>query len=131
VRAWKLVGDNRRARELEALETVGRIVEGGRRELQMQNGDAGGHAPATGPLRGVIKSLSVFERGERGQEDLVIVAGVGKDHRLGWWMGPWKTDKGKNGAVMLQVSKKALVAATAEDALSGAETLVNGEKAGE
>ncbi|KAK3062754.1 hypothetical protein LTS18_003429 [Coniosporium uncinatum] len=130
VRAWKVVGDNRGARGLEALGTVGRAVGGG--ELQVQNGDARRDASAmAGPVRGIINSLSVFERGERGQEDLVIVAGVGKDHRLGRWMGPWKADKGKNGAVMLQVSKKALVAATAEDVLPSAHALVNGELVGE
>jgi len=137
VRAWKVVGDNRGARGLEALATVGRLVGGeaggggGRAELQMQDRGAGGGTSATGPVRGIINSLCVFERGERGQEDVIIVAGVGKDHRLGRWMGPWKTDQGKNGAVMLQVSKRALVAVTAEDASTGADALENGVSAGE
>jgi ribosomal RNA-processing protein 9 len=66
---------------------------------------------------GVINDLSIFERGDKGKDGLCVVAAVGKEHRL----GRYKTYKGKNGAVVLEVKRKALTPLDAEEELSGDE----------
>ena len=52
-------------------------------------------------IRGVINDLKVFERGEKGQESLCIVAAVGREHRLGRWM----QFDGRNDAVVLDIQR--------------------------
>ena len=52
-------------------------------------------------VKGVINDLKIFERGEKGNESLCIVAAVGKEHRLGRWM---QLD-GRNDAIILDIPK--------------------------
>jgi len=54
--------------------------------------------------KGVINDIDLFERGERGKDGLCVVVAVAKEHRL----AKWKKHKGKNGAVVFEVSRKAL-----------------------
>ncbi|KAH7318502.1 WD40-repeat-containing domain protein [Stachybotrys elegans] len=59
---------------------------------------------ALGVIPGVINDIDIFERGERGQDGLCIIAAFGKDHRL----GRWKTlEKVKNGGVIFEIPKVA------------------------
>ena len=76
-------------------------------------------APAemfSGPVRGVVNSLAVFERRKEtisefgGKKEgecrgICIVAGTGKQMRLGRWM---KVHGGKNGAVVFEVPVRKL-----------------------
>jgi ribosomal RNA-processing protein 9 len=52
-------------------------------------------------VRGVINDISVFERGNRGDDGACVVVAVGKEHR----MGRWKKVPGKNGGVVFEVSR--------------------------
>ncbi len=52
--------------------------------------------------KGIINDIKVFERGDRGKGGLCVVVATGKEHRF----GRWKTLKGKNGAVIFEVSSR-------------------------
>ncbi|KAL7948947.1 WD40-repeat-containing domain protein [Trichoderma barbatum] len=63
-----------------------------------------GNNPHPRSVHGVINDIAVFERGERGEDGLCIVAAVAKDHRL----GRWSVSKGKgvrNGGVVFEIPK--------------------------
>lgn len=96
VRIWKVSEDKRR---LEALGILGK-VEGNSEDNEMAERylDGGQGQKA---VRGVINDLSVFERGERGEHGLCVVAALATEHRL----GRWKKVYGKNGAVVFEVPK--------------------------
>jgi ribosomal RNA-processing protein 9 len=79
VRVWKVTADKKK---LEPVGTVG----------------------SEGSIRGVINGISVVERGDRKQPELVICAGTGKELRLGRWMEV----EGRNGGYVMVVKKKAL-----------------------
>ena len=53
------------------------------------------------PFRGVVNGLTVFEKGNRGEEGCVVVAGIGKELRFGRWLQV----KGRNGGVMFNIDK--------------------------
>lgn len=117
VRIWKVSDDKR---SLLSFGVVGKReqqgIANGLTNGSLPNGDGDfasheGRNHEEGPVRGVINSLAVFERrkethdefGGRREGDttgLCIVAGTGKDMRLGRWR---KFSKGKNGAVVLEV----------------------------
>jgi ribosomal RNA-processing protein 9 len=86
VRAWKVTADKKK---LEPVGTVG----------------------SEGCVRGVINGISVVERGDRKQPELVICAGTGKELRLGRWMEV----EGRNGGYVMVVKKKALGQKDAEE----------------
>ncbi|KAF2265656.1 small nucleolar ribonucleoprotein-like protein complex subunit [Lojkania enalia] len=67
-------------------------------------------------IRGIINSLAVYERGDRGKDGLCVVAAVGKEHRLGRWMSA----NVQNGIVVFEVPRK-MIANEAEDALEEEE----------
>lgn len=104
VRAWKVSDDRRR---LESVGIVGQLQPQSSPGT-IRDGDVGDESeevPDQQPLvRGLINDISVFERGEKGKDGLCIVAGVAKEHRL----AKWKPVSGKNGAVVFEVSRKAL-----------------------
>ena len=54
-----------------------------------------------GEVKGLINDISMFERGERAKDGLSVVVAVGKEHRF----GRWKTVQGRNGLVVLEVSR--------------------------
>jgi ribosomal RNA-processing protein 9 len=87
IRAWKISEDKRR---IESVGTVGPSIP----TLSLTNGDSTlqngtNHVDevpgVTKPLRGIVNGIAVFERGDRGQDGLCIVAAVSKEHRLGKW----------------------------------------------
>lgn len=109
IRAWKVSEDRRR---LERVGIVGHLeVEksSSTSPATVRDGDAGqdGEEEVLGArpvVRGVVNDISVFERGEKGKDGLCIVAGMAKEHRL----AKWKPTTGRNGAVVFEVSRKAL-----------------------
>ena len=110
IRVWKVSEDKRR---IEAIGEVGNVkgVDGMGDEtgdVPMTNGNSktGFGSVETGVeeeqlIRGFINDISVLERGDRGKDGLCIVAAVGREHRL----GRWKKMRGKNGAVVFEVSR--------------------------
>lgn len=113
IRVWKVSEDKRR---IEAVGTVGRAPATGSvtRVVAADSTDKVSHDTADGEdtpaereeqmVQGVINDISVFERGDRGKDGLCIVAAVGNEHRL----GRWKKVKGKNGAVVFEISRTSL-----------------------
>jgi ribosomal RNA-processing protein 9 len=117
VRVWKVSDDKR---SLLASGVVGQKPEpkpaNPLTNGTLENGDLAEYEKDTkdaeeGPVRGVINSLAVFERRKQTQNEfggkkdgdtigLCIVAGTGKEMRLGRWR---KFPKAKNGAVVLEV----------------------------
>lgn len=55
-------------------------------------------------MRGVVNGISVFERGDKGKEGLVICAGTGKEMKTGKWMKV----QGRNGGMVLEIERKVL-----------------------
>lgn len=113
VRIWKVSDDKR---SLLSLGVVG-IPEQNSTNAPMngtlENAFPNGHVKddQKGPVKGVINSIAIFERREQTQNEfggmkegdtmgVCIVAGTGKEMRLGRWR---KFPKGKNGAVVLEV----------------------------
>jgi ribosomal RNA-processing protein 9 len=128
IRVWKLSNDKR---TLLSLGTLGRIEErqNGHAFGSLEHpsglvsGDAESPAASStpsaptddpGPARGYINSLAVFERRKEitnefgGKKEgecqgLCVVAGTGKEMRLGRWR---KMPRGKNGAIVFEVPLK-------------------------
>jgi len=81
IRAWRVSADKKKLEELGAIASDGRDGE-----------------PT---IRGIVNDIALCERGERAKNGLSVVVAVGKEHRL----GRWKREKGKNGLIVLEVSK--------------------------
>lgn len=95
VRVWRVSQDKRR---IESMGVLGVGIEDALAAADLaEEGEDSAQV-----VKGVINDLSVFERGERGQDGLCIVAAVGNEHRL----GRWKKIKGKNGAVVFYLRRK-------------------------
>ncbi|KAI9821601.1 MAG: pre-rRNA processing protein [Thelocarpon impressellum] len=58
-----------------------------------------------GPVRGVVNDLTLFERGNRAEEGVCVVAATGKEHRLGRWE---TVQGGRNGGVVFEVPRRLL-----------------------
>jgi ribosomal RNA-processing protein 9 len=98
VRAWR-IGDSKRT--IEELGKVGRVpVEEG---IELVNGDGVQKTEDGTIIRGIVNGLSVCERGDRGKDGICIVAAVGKEPRLGRWMGG---KGGRNGIYVFEVPRK-------------------------
>ncbi|PTB68017.1 WD40 repeat-like protein [Trichoderma citrinoviride] len=102
VRIWKLSEDKKR---IDLVATLGGSPEDD--QPSEGNGDEETHStPKTQyrPVHGVINDIAVFERGDRGQDGVCVVAAVAKDHRL----GRWSVNKGngvRNGGVVFEIPK--------------------------
>ncbi|OAA74057.1 WD40/YVTN repeat-like-containing domain protein [Cordyceps fumosorosea ARSEF 2679] len=102
VKAWRLSEDKRK------IELVGCLgaqdSESAAAEEEDGDDDRNGafkQLPQR-PIEGIINGISVFERGERGQDGLCVVAAVSNEHRL----GRWKVRKGaRNGGVVFEVPR--------------------------
>jgi len=86
VRVWRLSEDKKK------IEPVG--VLGGHGEEDVTDN--------SWAIKGVINDIAVFERGDRGSDGLCVVAGVGKEHRLGRWK---VAGGGRNGGVVFEVPR--------------------------
>ncbi|KAI1398121.1 WD40 repeat-like protein [Hypoxylon fuscum] len=122
VRVWRLSEDKRKIEPVGVLgnpsssvDVVPNGVSANDSDDEMVDSTDGTKAtPEPWLVKGVINDLALFERGERGKDGLCVVAGVGKDLRL----GKWKQIKGgKNGAVVFEVprTKKSLEKEAAEE----------------
>lgn len=118
LRVWRVSQDKKK---LEAVATVGwagvgekgdEATVGGNKEVQMEDtGDTTGQIRGDvekgypdeeeKAIKGVINDIALFERGDRGQDGLCIVAAIGTEHRL----GRWQKVKGRNGAVVFEIPK--------------------------
>ncbi|KAI9670376.1 MAG: pre-rRNA processing protein [Caeruleum heppii] len=111
VRAWKVIKGNKNEGRRDALIPMGALGAPIERALTapVEEGQTPAPVPTSDPaklVRGIINDLSVFERGDRGQDGLCVVAAVGTEHRL----GRWKKVGGKNGAVVFEVPRRTAVA---------------------
>ncbi|KAF2209895.1 hypothetical protein CERZMDRAFT_46240 [Cercospora zeae-maydis SCOH1-5] len=87
VRVWRLSQDKRR---IEPLGRVGSVTDGTEKH---------------GVVSGIVNDLAIVDRGERAKNGVIVVAAVGKEHRLGSWK---VQDDGKNYCVLLEVPRKML-----------------------
>jgi ribosomal RNA-processing protein 9 len=80
IRAWKISEDKRR------LYSAGIV---GKNPQHLSNGNGviqnGDHGTGRPPIKGLVNSIAVFEKGDRGKDGLSIIAAVSKEHRLGKW----------------------------------------------
>lgn len=98
VRAWRVSGD------MKKIEAVGVVGDSG--IVPETNGHVDGDRKVDGKqtegaIKGVINDISVFERGDRGNDGVCVVVALGKEHRL----GRWKAAQGKNGGVVFEIPK--------------------------
>ncbi|RDW67607.1 WD40 repeat-like protein [Coleophoma cylindrospora] len=87
VRAWKLSDDKKKIEELGAISST---VNGEETEQKA--------------ARGVVNSISIFERGDRAKDGICVVVATGKEHRLGSWQRK-HIPGAKNGAVVFEVAR--------------------------
>ncbi|KAJ9655539.1 pre-rRNA processing protein [Neophaeococcomyces mojaviensis] len=112
IRIWKLSDDKR---SLVSLGVIGK-PSGEPRVNDIANGeiDVLHNGNERGPIQGVVNALAAFERrkeivdefGGKKQgecQGLCVVAGTGKEMRLGRWM---KSPNGRNGAVVFEIPLK-------------------------
>lgn len=120
IRVWKVSDDKR---SLISLGVIGKPVEsnqlngtntGDDIEMVSPVNDSRTSNSPTGPVKGIINSLAVFERRketvsefggkkEGESQGLCVVAGIGKEMRLGRWM---RLESSRNGAIVFEVSLK-------------------------
>lgn len=124
IRAWKVSDDKRVLIPLGVVGSADLSPSTETRHTPRLSGsipaaeDSAAHAPPQepqGPIRGVINSLAVFERRKRTVDEFgtreregeslgfCIVAGTGKEMRLGRWK---RFEGGRNGAVVFEVGVK-------------------------
>ncbi|KAI1377355.1 WD40 repeat-like protein [Hypoxylon crocopeplum] len=109
VRVWRLSDDKKKIEPVgvlgnpsSAVDLIPNGVSADDSDDEMDVDGANGTKTAPWLLKGMVNDIALFERGERGKDGLCVVAGVGKDHRLGKWK---KIKGGKNGAVVFEVSR--------------------------
>ncbi|KAL8974768.1 MAG: hypothetical protein Q9197_001004 [Variospora fuerteventurae] len=116
VRVWKISEDKKRIEEVGVLEQG--TLEETNRQNAVREADGGQVERSTEMAsRGVVNDIEVFEKGERGKDGLSVVVAMGKEHRF----GRWKTHKGRNGAVIFDISPK-----MASEAATNGETHEDG-----
>ena len=97
IRTWKVTSDKKK---LEPLGSLGSALAAD----EVGNGEVVDSITHQMSVRGVINDLSIFLRGERGEDGLCVCAAVGSEHRMGRWI-ELNGGKGKNGAVVFEVPK--------------------------
>ncbi|KAK6585787.1 hypothetical protein PZA11_000844 [Diplocarpon coronariae] len=113
VRAWRVSDDKK---GIEALGTLGNTIN------STSSGEDANHPPPSSPstvsphapIRGLVNDISVFERGNRGQDGVCVVVAVGKEHRMGRWQRNGGQG-GKNGGVVFEISKVSGKASAADE----------------
>jgi ribosomal RNA-processing protein 9 len=97
VRIWQLSEDKKK---IDLVATLGGSSEDQPNGASSDDKDKSHYRS----VEGVINDIAVFERGDRGEDGLCIVAAVAKDHRL----GRWSVSKGKgvrNGGVVFEIPR--------------------------
>ncbi|KAI5358426.1 putative ribosomal RNA-processing protein Rrp9 [Septoria linicola] len=113
VRVWKLSNDKRRIEALGRLGCVESSVddlldEYGLSSAALSNSALQALSDGTekhGVVSGVVNDLAIVDRGERAKDGVIVVAAVGKEHRLGSWK---VMDEGKNYSVLFEIPRKVL-----------------------
>ena len=98
IRVWRISGDKRR---IEALGVVGNVEHQSSSQIKTTKDNPSGNDGSLS-VKGIINDLKIFERGDRGQDGLCIVAATGTEHRLGRWK---RYNDGRNGASVFEVPK--------------------------
>jgi ribosomal RNA-processing protein 9 len=100
VRVWKLSEDKKK---IEQIGVLGDFADDYDNDSVEDASNVNGTAESRRPIPGVINDIAVFERGERGNDGLCVVAAVAQEHRF----GRWKVFKGgvRNGGVVFEVSR--------------------------
>ncbi|KAL7273924.1 pre-rRNA processing protein [Rhizina undulata] len=93
VRIWRVSNDKRK---LESLGSVGIPFT----ELSAETPTNA--EPTKGIIRGIINGIAAFERGEKGNEGVVLCVGTGQQLRLGAWMKV----PGRNGGFVIEIERK-------------------------
>lgn len=114
VRVWK-VSDDKRTLSLQGMlghsESSNQSSHEANGHLNGTSEESTSATQDTGPIKGVINSIAVFERRKEVRNELgiekegeslgvCVVVGTGKEMRLGRWM---KITNGRNGALVLEV----------------------------
>jgi ribosomal RNA-processing protein 9 len=128
VRVWKLSPDKRRIEALGRLGCVESSVatlldDYGLNSSSLSNDALQAIEDGTqrhGVVQGVVNDLAIVDRGERAKDGVLVLAAVGKDHRLGRWQ---VMDHGKNCSVLFEVPRKVLDSQETSD-----DAAVNGEE---
>ena len=97
IRVWRISGDKRR---IEALGVIGKSEQQSSSQIKTTK-DHLSETASPVSVKGIINDLTIFERGERGQDGLCVLAATGTEHRL----GRWKKHDGRNGASLFEVPK--------------------------
>ena len=92
IRIWQIGKDRRTLKPLSRFD----------RSESRSKGAANMEGRAEAAVGGIINDLKVFERGERGQDTLCIIAAFSSEHRL----GRWKALKGGSGALIWEIPKR-------------------------
>ena len=103
VRAWRISQEKRRIEPLGPLGSVEDSLKAAYGEEQ------------EGKIQGMINDLAIVERGDRGKDGVLVVAAVGREHRLGRWR---ELKDGKNCGVLFEVSRKVLRAESGANAVA-------------
>jgi ribosomal RNA-processing protein 9 len=108
LRAWKVSEDKR------TIESVGIVGNADYKDIHMNglgNGDLrsqNGHehsqenSDSQRLVRGLVNGMVVFEKGDRGNDGICIVAVVSKEHRIGKWK---KVPKGRCEGIVYEVAR--------------------------
>ncbi|KAK5993412.1 putative WD repeat-containing protein C2E1P5.05 [Cladobotryum mycophilum] len=97
IRVWRLSEDKKK---LDLIAVLGGSKPTG--DDQPKTSSKNNKTSEYRPVAGIINDIAVFERGERGQDGLCVVAAVSKEHRL----GRWTVTKGvRNGGVVFEIPR--------------------------
>lgn len=91
IKVWKVTSDKKRLEEIGRLEACKRNTDKVRSEKSAVKGSGRTLGKESDPgmtpnSLGIINGISVFEREPHERDGLVVVAVVGKEHRLGRWL---------------------------------------------
>ena len=98
VRVWRL---NEDLKNIERLGVVSSEPIRSHQSFDDEDKTGNPRLQGHGLSRGIVNDLKVFERGERGQDGIGIVAAVGKEMRCGRWL----VKPSKNGAIYFEIPK--------------------------
>lgn len=113
VRAWRLSADKRRIEPLGRLGCVESSVDHLLDEFGLSSSSLSSSAlqamkdgtETHGAVSGIVNDLAIADIGERAKDGLLVIAAVGKDHRLGRWK---EFEAGKNYSVIFEIPRKVL-----------------------
>ncbi|PNY24336.1 WD repeat-containing protein [Tolypocladium capitatum] len=100
IRVWKLTEDKKK---IEQVGILGDHQQDDDPEKRPNSDAQNGHAmESRRAIPGVINDIAVFERGDRGEDGLCVVAAVAQEHRF----GRWQVCKAvRNGGVVFEVPR--------------------------